>query len=61
MVYCQYSGGVFMSNKLIVTISDELYMTVESLAKRMGVSIPEYIRFLILKEQEKMKDSEISI
>lgn len=48
-----------MSKKLIITVSNELFGMVETLAKDMGVSIPEYIRFLILKEKEKDKESQV--
>lgn len=48
-----------MSVKLIVTISGELYKTVSKMASEMGVSIPEYIRFLILKAREQDKESEL--
>ncbi len=42
-----------MSKRLIVTISEDLYSSVESTAKKLGISITEYVRFLILKAQEK--------
>ena len=41
-----------MSKRIILTISDELQKSVERLAKDMGISIPEYIRFLVLKAVE---------
>ena len=47
-----------MSKKLIVTVSDELFATIGKLANNMGVSFPEYIRHLILKEKEKEQDKE---
>jgi hypothetical protein len=44
-----------VSERIIVTVSPELHKTIEALASLMGVSIPEYIRFLILKKKEEME------
>lgn len=45
-----------MSKRLIITVSEELYQTVEKLAKDMGVTSTEYVRFLILKAKEQQVD-----
>jgi len=49
-----------MSKRLIITLSDELHTSVESMAKLMGVSAAEYTRFLLLKAVEKKMDDDKS-
>lgn len=41
-----------MSKRIILTVSDDLYLMVENIARDMGVSVTEYIRYLILKSKE---------
>ena len=50
-----------MSKRLIITLSDELHSAVETSAKKLGVSITEYVRFLILKAQERERELDIQL
>ena len=45
-----------MSIKLVVTVPDELYQSMGKLAKELGISITEYIRFLMVKAKEQDKE-----
>ena len=49
-----------MSKRVILTITEELYGEVEKLAKKLGISPTEYVRFLILKSLERAKEQDLA-
>jgi predicted DNA-binding protein len=50
-----------MSKQLILTLSDEMFITVEKLAQQMGTTKLDYIRFLIMKDIETKEANSLEI
>ncbi len=48
-----------MSKRMVLTVTDEMYLSLETSAKKLGITPLEYIRYLLMKDNE-AKDGKVN-